>query len=87
MFKGQLKYFLTGTAIAVIALVFAVVAIANFFLRSSSPTDGVLHQRETHSSDEQEHVRAIADITRQRVIDKVQPAIDRVQLIARSPEV
>lgn len=70
------------------AIAFGVMLLDSLFGdRNLDTNDGVLRRLELAESPEEEHVRAMACVTRKRVFDIVHPAMKRTQLLASDPEV
>lgn len=85
--KPNLGYPLVTAITAVVVFVLAVYLLINLFSGSGSTHDDIVHRRTSERSDEAEHVRTVANITRQRIHDQLAPAIRRANILASSPEV
>ena len=70
------------------ALAFAAFLVANLPESSGSArSDESVQRLDVEPTDEQQSLRAIATITRERVMDRVRPAMERAQLIASDSRV
>lgn len=82
------RWVLLGTAIVGLA---GAVAFSYLLIESrqedSVEHDGTVQRLPMEANDEQDHVRAVAEMTRQRVLDQVRPAMERTQKIATDPAV
>ncbi len=86
--RRQWPFLAVGLSAAVAALAFASLLLINVSTDASATLkDDTLRRLDGEPADEERYVRAITDLSRARVLDRVRPAMRRAELIAHDPAV
>lgn len=88
LWRQQWPYVVIGVGSAIGAIVFAGLFVSSAATNSEAMMrDDTVRVLERATDSEQSHVRSIAELTRERVLDRLRPAMARAEIIANDPVV